>query len=134
MDWKTLENWLRGHQKVKGFSAEALGLNLQIPTEDASWLIQQYLREQRRPGTTAKFVLKRKGRTRNATWSVGQAAPDAQAVGVQFADDTYCRVRRAVRPDMERIARISPSTARKIDLKLDAVERALLDLVAAVNK
>lgn len=131
--WERLEEWLFDHDTSR-FTVYELAASLAISTGAASGLIQAYLHAQRLPDSTTLYVLKREGRTRSATWSVGQRVVDARAIGQTLFEDVSVKVKRAFAPDLKRIAERNPRTARYAEAKIDAVlAGALTVLKAAVD-
>lgn len=131
--WERLEEWLFDND-TKSFTVYELAEAFEITTSAASGLIQAYLYAQRLPDSTTLFVLKREGRTRAASWSVGQRVADARAIGQTLFDDVTVKVKRAYAPDLRRIAERNPRNARYAEAKIDAVMAgALTVLKAAVD-
>lgn len=108
--------------------------NARISNAEASRWIQSYLAAQRTPKSRTLYVLKRKGRTAAATWTVGQRTVDERRITRQFADDVKRTFKRAVQPDLIRIATINPRSRTSVEAKIDAIaEGALVMLVAACD-
>lgn len=131
--WKTLDDWLKKNQKLnRSFSAEVLASSLRIETWEASELIQAYLAEQRRgdEGET-KYVLRRRGRTRGAVWMVGERSKDVRRRLQQHWSDMKCSWDRAVEPDLQAYADISPDLRRRIEAKIDEVFDGAFKVVEA---
>jgi len=131
--WERLEEWLFEHD-AEPFTVYDLARGLEISVQEASGLIQAYLSAQRATNATTLYVLKREGRTRGATWSVGQRTADARAVGGTLFEDVQVKVLRAFAPDLERLSQRNPRAARYARAKIVAVtDGALAVLASAVD-
>lgn len=134
MGWDELDDWLEKYGKLNhSFSAEVLGASLGISTPDASTMIQQYLAEQRR-GEKARtgYVLKRRGRTRAAVWTVGEKTKDARRILRQYDSDIRRTFWRAVEPDLLAIAEINPQARKMVEQKLEAIMDSMFTVMSIV--
>lgn len=133
MKWQKLEDWISATEVVS-FNSLALAEELRVSRKEASELIQSYLSAQRSRDPRTKYVLKRKGRTTAAVWSVGERTSDVIKIGKEFAEDVKVRLTRAVMRDLEHVAVLNPRTRRKVESVVSALaEGAVPILVAAVN-
>ncbi len=134
--WERLEEYLYDYDlSGKAFAARRYAAERGLPMNEASRDIQSHLSAQRSPKSKTLFVLKREPgrRTRNAIWSVGQRTADVRVLGRGFGDDVRAKFRRAVRPDILRIAQINKRAAKEAERKIDAIaDGALKVLEAAV--
>jgi hypothetical protein len=122
MKWEVLEAWLfethtLGGQFTSFDVADALGCS----GPQASGYIQSYLDAQRSSSSRTLYVLHRDGRTSAALWSAGIRTADARAVSHTYFEDVKTKWRRAVEPDLIRIAQRNPQARKKCDRIIDAV-------------
>lgn len=131
--WERLELWLFDNS-VDSFSAGRLGKALGMSTQEASAHISAYQVAQRGKRAATLYVLKRRGRTSGAVWSVGERTLDARAIGQTLFEDVHVKVKKAFQPDLERLAKRNPRAARYCEQKIDAVVNgALVVLASAVD-
>jgi len=131
-----LEAWIFEHCPMGGYLTNALiASDLEIPSWEASQLIQAYLSAQRAAGSKTLYVLHREvGRTRQAVWKVGVRTADARATSSMFFDDVKVKFHRALEPDLKRITMLNPRAGRQCEAIIDAVgDGALKVLQAAVG-
>jgi hypothetical protein len=114
------------------FSAVSIATDFHIDTTDASEWIQRYLAAQRSSRSQTKYVLHRQDRTSAAVWTIGKRTKDARARVAQFGDDVQATIRRAVRPDIHRLAEVNPRLARAVDEVLDPLLDSVGKTVSAV--
>lgn len=135
--WEQFEAWLFEHLPLGG----RIGSNRDLaeaaditPAEASAW-IASYLDAQRSKKATTLYVLRRGGgRTTNAEWWSGVRSADAGAVGHMYFDDTRAKFRRAVEPDLRRIAARNPRAAKRCATLIDAIsDGAMRVLQAAVG-
>ena len=131
--WEALEAWIFDNGE-QAFTARGLAAAIQISVPKATDAIQAYLDAQRRENSNTLYVLKREGRTTSAVWSVGHRTADAKVIGGTLFEDVAVKVRRAFRPDLERLAEKNPRAARYAEQKIAAVvDGALVVLASAVD-
>jgi uncharacterized protein YcbX len=131
--WEALEAWIFDNDE-KAFTARSLAASVRITTVQATVAIQAYLDAQRRENSNTLYVLKREGRTTASVWSVGHRTADAKVIGGTLFDDVAVKVRRAFKPDLERLAEKNPRAARYAEQKIAAViDGALVVLASAVD-
>jgi hypothetical protein len=131
--WLTFEAEVLDELGVgSSFSAVSLANDLGIDGADASRWIQNYLSAQRGKRSQTKYVLYRQDRTSAAVWTIGKKTKDARARLAQFGDDVQNTMRRAVRPDIHRLAEINPKVARAVDEVLDPLIDSVGKTVHAV--
>lgn len=114
------------------FSAVSLADELGVEPADASEWIDRYLVAQRAPRSQTRYVLVRSGRTSAAVWTIGRRTQDGRDRLAQFGDDVTTTLRRAVRPDIHRLAKVNPRAAREIDGVLDPLLDNVGQIVASV--
>lgn len=126
--WLTFEEEVLDQLGVgASFSAVSLAEQVGISGADASEWIQNYLTAQRGKRAQTRYVLHRQARTTAAVWTIGKRTKDARKRLSQFGDDVNATIRRAVRPDIHRLAEVNPRAARAVDVVLDP----LLDMVGS---
>lgn len=131
--WEALEAWIFNNEE-EPFTARELATSTGISTEQATVAIQAYLDAQRREHSNTLYVLKRDGRTVASVWSIGHRTADAKAIGGTLFEDVAVKVRRAFKPDLERLAAKNPRAAKYAEQKIEAVvEGALVVLASAVD-
>src|SRR5215207_3876041 len=138
--WEKLEEYLFDHDKTGSqFCARDYADDQDIDASEASARIQAYLHAQRNPKYRRDegplFVLNRVPgtRTRSARWKVGVRAANARQIGSALHDDVAARVRRALVPDLRRIAIKNPRAAKLATRQIEAiVDGAMKVLEAAV--
>jgi hypothetical protein len=131
--WEALEAWIfdRGEEP---FTSQILATSVGITNVQASAAIQAYLDAQRREHSNTLYVLKREGRTTQSVWTVGHRTADAKVIGGTLFEDVAVKVRRAFKPDLERLAAKNPRAARYAEQKIAAVvDGALVVLAGAVD-
>ena len=104
------------------FNSAALADDLGLSTPDASALIQAYLNAQRGAESKTRYLLRREGRTRAATWHVGVRTKDVRLHIGQFASDVRRRVERAIEPDLRRALTLNPRATHVVGYGMDAIE------------
>jgi hypothetical protein len=135
--WIVLDRWLQERVpegKRLSFSSQDLGYRLQVPSSEASGIIQAYLTEQRHPDSYTRYWLHRQGRTSNARWIASARTSDLKLMSNQYADDVVRRIGIAVAPDLDRIRQLNPKTAKLCDKIMDSVEEMLVALQALNGK
>jgi hypothetical protein len=131
--WEAVEAWIFDNGE-RAFTARELAASTGISTYRATVAIQAYLDAQRRENSNTLYVLKREGRTTASVWSVGHRTVDAKVIGGTLFDDVAVKVRRAFKPDLERLAAKNPRAARYAEQKIAAVvDGALVVLASAVD-
>jgi len=131
--WERLEKWLSKHQ-IKRFTAEQLADSLGEPVSEASAMIQSYLGAQRREGSAAVYHLRREGRTRAASWYVGDRMADVRATGGTLLKDMTTKAKHAYALDLKHIAARNPRARPYVEAKIEAVlAGALVVLQQAVD-
>lgn len=131
--WMTFEQEVLDTLGVgASFSARSLADDYGIDGKDASEWIQRYLEAQRTKHSQTKYVLHRQDRTTAAVWTIGRRTKDARARLAQFGDDVQTTIRRAVRPDIHRLAEVNPRVARAVDEVLDPLLESVGRTVTAV--
>lgn len=135
--WKSIEIYIDKNLAVGStFTSRDYAASVGVSSAIASRHIQSYLTAQRGADATCKYILKRQPgtRTRNAVWSIGDRARDIRVLGLGFSNDTKTKWKRAVEPDIRRIAAVNPLAARRAEILIDAVfDGALKVLEAAVK-
>ena len=81
------------------------------------------------------FVIRRAEgtRTRKAVWLAGVRTRDARLLGRALSDDVRCKVLRAFRPDLLRLADLNPRAAQQAEAQIESVVEhalAILELAA----
>jgi hypothetical protein len=127
--WERLEEFLVDHD-TETFSVYDIAAGMGVTVETASDLIQSYLGAQRAVNPRTLYVLKREGRTRSATWSVGQRTTDARIISNVLFDDVQVKVHRAWKHDLDRLKEKNPQAARYVEAKLVAVVDGALQMLA----
>lgn len=131
--WEALEAWIFDNDEQR-FTARSLAASIGISPLKATEAIQAYLDAQRRENSNTLYVLKREGRTTASVWSVGHRTADAKVIGGTLFEDVAVKVRRAFKPDLERLAEKNPRAARYAEQKIAAVvDGALVVLASAVD-
>lgn len=127
-----MEAWLFDNYEDRpgSFNSRDLAASLDVPRQEASRLIRAYVDAQRLENASTLYVLKREGRTATAIWSVGQRTLDARIIGHTLFDDIDTKVRKAFRPDLDRLAARNPRAARFVEAKLTAVIDGALVVMA----
>ncbi len=135
----SLPVWLVFEQEVldqlgvgASFSAVSIAQEYGIDGKDASEWIQRYLSAQRSPKSQTKYMLHRQARTTAAVWTIGARTKDARDRLGQFGDDIITTLRRAVRPDIHRLAEVNPRAARVVGAALDPLLDSVGQTVKAV--
>jgi len=135
--WEILERWLASRKKhskqgaLAWFSVIDLALSLDVPVQEASKMVQSYLRMQRKEESPTMFVLVRSGRTRAAVWGIGNRVDHAKARDGTLYEDVYTTVLRGYRPDIQRLAALNPQHADWFEQKLVMVVDGALKVLAA---
>lgn len=128
--WEHLEQWIAENDIENGsFTSVDLAHGLEITRPEASELIQFYLIAQRGRRSKTLYVLRREGLTRNARWHVGIRTTDARGVGQQLFGDVTVKFRRAVEPDLKRIARRNPLAAHQCETIIEAVGEGVMRIL-----
>ena len=133
--WERLEEWILDNN-VETFTSHDLAHSLQMSRAKASEMIQAHLYAQRsaKVGADLLYVLKRSDRTTKAVWSVGVRMADARAIENTYYEDIKRKWKRAVDPDLKRLAVKNPKAARHVAATIDAVfEGAFRIMAAALN-
>lgn len=130
--WRVFENWLVQHE-TEEFTCHDVAASIGCSVYEASGLINAYQSAQRGVRSKTRYVLKRRGRTRAAVWSVGQRTADARLIEDTTFQDIVVRVRRAMTTDLTRLAGLNPRAARKVELTLVAVDSALKVLAVSLD-
>lgn len=131
--WEAVEAWIFDNGEG-AFTATEMAASLGVPVARATESIQAYLDAQRRENSNTLYVLKRHGRTTASVWSVGHRTADARVIGGTLFEDVAVKVRRAFKPDLERLAEKNPRAARYAEQKIAAVvDGALVVLASAVD-
>lgn len=131
--WLTFEEEVLDQKGVgESFSAVSLANELGIDGTEASSWIDNYLSAQRGKRAQTRYVLHRQGRTTAAVWTIGRRSKDANARLGQFGDDIQATMRRAVRPDIHRLAEINPRLAQRVDKALDPLIDSIGTIVTSV--
>lgn len=131
--WEALEAWIFDNGE-QAFTARGLAASAGISRTKATETIQAYLDAQRRENSNTLYVLKREGRTSSSVWSIGHRTADAKVIGGTLFEDVAVKVRRAFKPDLERLAAKNPRAARYAEQKIAAVvDGALVVLASAVD-
>lgn len=127
--WERLEEWLFDHD-TEQFTNGTLAHSLGIARREATYMIQEYLRVQRHPDSSALYVLKRVGRTKAAIWSVGARTEDAKIIANTLYGDIKTKVMRAFVPDLEQLSRRNPRAARYAEAKIEGIVDGALKVLA----
>lgn len=129
MGWREFEERILSRLPIgESFSVRDIEDERFHPFMSAS--IQNYLGAQRRAGSETRYVLKRKGRTTSAAWTIGERSRDGKAVTRQFGDDIHRRVKRAIAPDLRRISEVNPRARRVLE---DGISKALDSVLGMVD-
>jgi hypothetical protein len=132
--WQQLERWLSKQKNGLQFSSVDLSIDMGVSAIEARKMIQSYLHVQRKPDSPALFVLKRRGRTRSALWSIGDRAIDARVVGGTLFEDVTVKVQRAFQHDLEHLRQCNPASAEYVEKTLvSVIDGALRVLAASVD-
>jgi hypothetical protein len=112
-DWEFLEEYLTDRALLnQEFNSVALAEDLRITRHEASVLIQNYLKAQRRANSHTLYVLSRRGRTVTAMWHVGSRTRDVRSLTKQCLSDMSRKVSGALEPDLARMMNLNPRCAR----------------------
>jgi hypothetical protein len=114
------------------FTNRSLAADIGIEDWEASEWIQRYLGAQRRPRARTRYVLTREDRTKRAVWTVGLRAQDARQVIGQFGRDVSCTIRRAVKPDLDRIGAVNPRARTVVATQLEPLIDGVIGVIGAM--
>ena len=140
--WLELEEWLIEHEGEEFTVAPrpaqtwqgvlCLSEEMGIHTTTATRLVQGYLLAQRGPKSETVYMLKRRGRTKNAVWSFGKRVYDAQQLDRVLYEDVLVKVHRDWKPDMKRLAELNPKLAKRYERKVEALLGGALVMLRTV--
>ena len=135
--WEIMERWLERWQEDNGrapFVCRDIASFFGIGNLEGTRLIQSYLHEQTRINSRTEFVIERRGRTRNAQWTVGVRKKDMQQVSQTYFDDVKVKAYRGLKPTLRRIAALNPQLAKEVEQVLDgALEGAFMVMKSALR-
>lgn len=140
--WEWLEEWLIEHEGIDFTVAPrpaqawqgviCLSEDMGVSTTTATLLVQGYLLAQRGPKSETMYMLKRKGRTRNAVWSAGKRVLDAEKLDRELYEDIIVKVNRAWTRDVKRLAELNPKLVRRYERKVEALMGGALVMLRTV--
>lgn len=129
--WETLESWLFENRINGGRvgNSHELAEELGISSNESSAIIQSHLEAQRSPRSRTLYILRRKGRTSRAVWYSGIRTVDSRAAGETFFEDVDVKFRKALAPDLQRIAARNPRAAKQCERIVDAVGNSAMTML-----
>lgn len=131
LDWAWEEARRRGARSMS-FTNKGVAARLECSEAQATRYIQNYLNAQRRKDSQTRYVLKRKGRTKRAVWSVGERTRDAHSLTAQLGSDIQRRIERAIEPDIRRIATLNPRAVNPILNGITPLIDGMVQMIQAV--
>lgn len=125
--WEQIEEYLfERHLLGETFTCADVAATFDVPTGEASRMIQAYLDAQTSESSSALFALHRTGRTSSTVWHIGVRAADASGLARQTIEDMQRRYERFVTPTLEQITARNPQASRRAEGIAKAMEGGMI--------
>lgn len=131
--WERMEEFLYSAELsgMKTFTNHDVAHVLGVTPSEGSKLIDCYQDAMTKPNCNTLFAIHREGRTKSATWHIGQTTKDLRALTAQYADDVENRATTVIAPMMEHITKLNPKAqpqATKTVIRIGRLIQSLTDL------